>query len=379
MPARTVDVVAAGPPSDDLYDPAAPAWALAAGLTARGHSVQVIYPGAPNGAAPPPGVTATAFPGVTEHVGTYRGDAELAHLAGRHLRRGADLIVRDPAGFGPIGHHARSTRIVAFVRALSAASLAPEPTPASGTGFRSKLSWWGERRDAHHLEKEALREASVVYCSTSSMRESLHRAYGLLPGRLHIAPAPVAEAEEPVTRPAARRRLGVPDDVTVVAVLPIGGVATPASLAPALEAFARVRKIYPGSRLAVVGGPPTPPPGTIPVPDSHRSTVTSVCTAADVGLVIGGGAEAEGAFVLGLRAGLPFVAPPALDLGEAIDGGVRRADTGDPAELASALVGLIADTDERRALSESGRKLAERFRPVHVAEELERSTGLAVA
>lgn len=377
MPPRTVDIVAAGPPSEDVYDPAAPAWALAAGLAGRGHSVQVVYPGSANGVPAPPKVTATAFPGITEHIGTFRGDAELAHRAGRHLRRDAEVVVRDPAGFGPIGHHARSARIVAFVRSLSAAAIGPGPAQAPAGGLRSRLAGWGERRDAHHLEKEALREASVVYCSTSSMRESLHRAYGLLPGRLHIAPAAVAEGPAPITREAARRRLGVPDDVVVVGVLPIGGVATAESVAPALEAYARVRKIYPGSRLAVIGGPPVSVPGVVSVPDSRRTTVAAVCAAADVGLVIGQGAEAEGALVLGLRAGLSFVAPPALDLGEAMDAGVRRADTGDPSELASALVGLVADTAERRALAEKGRKLAERFLPDRVAEELERATGLS--
>jgi len=375
MPPRTIDIVAAGPPSEDVYDPAAPAWALAAGLAGRGHSVQVIYPGATNGAPAPPNVTATAFPGITEHVGTFRGDAELAHRAGRHLRRDAAVVVRDPAGFGPIGHHARSARIVAFVRSLSAASIGPAPAPSGG--LRSRLAGWGERRDARHLEKEALREASVVYCSTSSMRESLHRTYGLLPGRLHIAPAAVADGPGPIPREAARRRLGVPDDVVVVGVLPIGGIASAESVAPALEAYARVRKIYPGSRLALIGGPTVNVPGVVSVPDSHRTTVAAVCAASDVGLVVGQGAEAEGALVLGLRAGLSFVAPPALDLGEMVSEGVRRADTGDPSELASALVGLVADTAERRTLAEKGRKLAERFLPDRVAEELERATGLS--
>jgi Glycosyltransferase Family 4 len=376
MVPRTIDLVAAGPPSEDIYDPAAPAWALAAGLSGRGHSVQVVYPGTPNGVPVPPGVTAVAFSGVTEHVGTFRGDAEIAHLAGRHLRRQVEVVVRDPAGFGPIGHHARSARIVAFVRSLSTASLAPEPASPTSGGFRSKLAWWGERRDARHLEKEALREASVVYCSTSAMRESLHRTYGLLPGRLHIAPTAVAEGPEPISREAARRKLGVPDDVAVVAVLPIGGVATAESLAPSLEAFVRLRKLYPGSRLAVVGAPSVTAPGAIAVPDSRRPTVAAVCAGADVGLIVGQGAEAEGALVLGLRAGLSFVAPPALDLGEMFVGAVRRADTGDPAELAAALVGLIADTSERKELAEKGRKLAERFLPARVAEELERATGL---
>ncbi|MGA8275234.1 MAG: hypothetical protein WB852_02910, partial [Thermoplasmata archaeon] len=59
MPGRTIDLVAVGPCPRDPYDPAASAWALAAGFAAGGDEVRVLHPAGLAGAELPEGVLAT--------------------------------------------------------------------------------------------------------------------------------------------------------------------------------------------------------------------------------------------------------------------------------------------------------------------------------
>ncbi|HYA10858.1 MAG TPA: hypothetical protein VEH10_04220, partial [Thermoplasmata archaeon] len=164
MGRRTIDVVAAGPPSSDLYDPAAPAWALAAGLAARGHAVQVAFPGPEGTPAPSATVTVAPFSPVTAHVGSFLGDAELAREAAHRLRPTAEAIVRDPAGLGALGFRHGRRPVISFLRAFADDPTAPARPGAAGV--RSKLLGWGERRSVRRLQREALEEASAIFCAT---------------------------------------------------------------------------------------------------------------------------------------------------------------------------------------------------------------------
>jgi hypothetical protein len=372
MAPRTVDVVASGPPAADLYDPAAPAWALAGGLAARGHSVHVTFPSPPEAPEPPVGLLATPFPAVTAHVGSPLGDAELTHEAARHLRPSAEVVIRDPSGLGPLGHRAGRRAVVAFVRSLSTDAAA---SPAEG-GLRGKLLGWGERRGVRRLEREALAEATAICCSTSAQRELLTGAYGVAAERVRITAPAVAPVEATPGREAARRRLVVPDDVPLAIVLPPVDPADAPSLLSAVEAYRRTRPIFTGARLVIVGVPDVTGPGIVALPARDPPTVAGAVAAADVAIACASGALLDPGVVLALRAGVPTVVAPSAPVGEEADGSVRRVNVGDAGELASVLAELFADPEGRRVLGEKGRAHARRFDPGRLAEELETAGAL---
>jgi len=372
MARRAIDIVAAGPPSTDLYDPAAPTWALAACLAAHGHSVQVTFPGTREGVPAPTGVTTLPFPPVTAHVGSYLGDVELARAAGHHVRRTAELVVRDPAGLGALGHHGGRTRpVVSLVRSLVADAPGGVPTGPVVGRLVSRVLAWRERRDVRRLEREALAEATVVYSATLALRERLHQDYGVPLERVRVASPVVAPGPEAPGRAAARRLVGVPDDILLAVVLPpVEPTPTP-SAAPALEAFRRTRPIFPGARLAVLGGPGPGGPGVVVLPARDAASVQPAIAAADVAISLPPAPRLDPGLVLALRAGVPCVAPLSTDVGEGSEKALRRAETSDSAELASVLAELLADPDERHALADAGREFVKRFEPERLALELE--------
>lgn len=374
MDRRTIDIVAAGPPSIDLYDPAVSAWVLATALSGRGHSVQVTFPG-PEGTPPPSAEVAVApFPPVTAHVGTALGDAELTRAAAHRIRPTAQVIVRDPAGLGAIGLRKGHRPVVAFVRSLGGE--AGEAAPGGPVGVVSRLASWGSRRGARRLEREALDEASAICCETAAQKERLRTDYGIPAERLRVVPPAIAVGAEPPARAVARRELGVPDDVPLAILLPPADPALAPAAGPALEGFQRTRPIFPGARLGVVGVPEATGAGVVTVPSRGMEAVTSAVAAADVAVAYAPGARLDPGLVLALRAGIACIVPPSLDLGEGADPAVRRAPTSDSGELASVLAELFADPEGRRVLGESARTFARRFDPARLAEELETAGAL---
>lgn len=376
MSPRTVDIVAAGPASADLYDPAAPAWALAGGLAAKGHSVQVTFPGAEGTAAPGPGIAVAPFPPVTSHVGSILGDAELARSAAHRLRPEAQVIVRDPSGVGTLGLRRGHRPVVAFVRSLAVDEAGAAPTPAPADGLRSKLSSWGERRGARRLEREALEEANAICCVTAAQRDRLQADYRIPAERLRIAAPAVARGPTPPTREEARRRLEVPDDDPLAVLLPPVDPAATAEASPALEAFRRTRPIFAGARLVVVGVPGAAGPGVISVPRRDAEAVAAAAAAADVAVAYAPGRALDPGLIVALRAGVACVVGPSFDLGPGSESAVRRSPTADSGELASVLAELFADPEARRTLGEAGRAYAGRFDPERLAEELEAAGAL---
>ena len=379
MAARSVDIVASGPPSSDLYDPAAPAWALATGLAARGHSVQVIFPGPADTRPPAEGVTVAPFSPVTPHLGTPAGDAELTRAAVHHLRPQAEAIVRDPSGLGAIGLRRGRRPVVSFVRSLSIDQAAGgSDSPAPG-GLAGKLAFWGARRGARRLERDSLLEASAICCETVPQRDRLVQDYRVAPERVRVAPPAVARGPAVPTREAARRKLSVPDDVLLAILLPPVDPAAGAAANPALEAFRRTRPIFPGARLGVVGLPGVTGPGVLAVPSRDADAVAVAAAAADVAVSFAPGTSLDPGLVVALRAGVPSVVAASLDLGAGAESAVRRAPTTDSAELASVLAELFADPEVRRTMAESARSFAQRFEPEHLAAELEATGALGAA
>ncbi len=375
MPRRTIDVVAAGPAHDDPYDPAAPAWALAVGLAARGHAVQVVHPtSGPEG--PRPAIPSVAFSPLTPHVGSWEGEAELAHQAGRHLRPEADAVVRDPSGLGPIRHGHRPRAVVAVVRSLAADHLAGRGPEGRVGGLRARLALWGERRAVVRLERAALAEATAVVCDPPSLAEPLRSRYGVEPTRLRSIPTAVGGTGPAPSREDARRALGLPTDVPVATLLAPPGADDPGAVTEVLDAFRRTRPIFTGARL-VVRGATAPTGGGISVsPGEDLAGLELALAAADVAIVLPRGGEFDPGPVLALRSGAAVIASPSASLPEGADAAVRRVPARDGGGMASVLAELFADPAERRKLADRGRAVAAPFDPGHVAEALEASGAL---
>jgi len=376
MARRVIDIVAAGPPSADPFHPASAAWALADGFAARGHSVLVTYPGPPGKPPTPSGVGVSPFPAVTAHVGSARGEAELARWAADRLRRTSEVVVRDPSGFGSLGHLAKGRAVVSFVRSLSEDTVPAAGSVSKPSALASKLFGWADRRGDRRLEREALEEATTVCCDTAALRDRVRSDYGVPAARLRVAPRVVPQGPPPPPRDVGRRALGTPDDVLLAVVLPPPAPDAPDDGASLFEAYRRTRPIFPGVRLGVLGSSAPTGPGTIPLPSSDVAAIGTALAAADVALAHRASPGVDPGVVMAMRAGLPCVVDATADLGDNSEEVVRRAHTSDPDELASALTGLFADPAERKALGDRAREFARRFDPLYLAEQLEASGAL---
>ncbi len=379
MPRRTIDLLATGPPSLDPADPAASGWALAHGLASRGHDVQVVYPGPADGPTHVDGVAAVPYSPVTNHLGTVRGDAELAKLAAHHLRSSPDAVVRDPYWAAPSGtpptaggssrSSARSGRRRRRHRPRSGGLPASgSPSPAGGDGA-SPAAWNGRASSRRRASS-----ARPRHCATGSRAST-----GVPAERIRITHAAVAHGPPPPAREAARRAVGVPDDVPVIATF-VPATTPPAELPASMQqVFARLRVIFVGCRLVAVGLPRSSIAGAVALPSRDAATLGTVASASDAAVLFDPTPAAIPAAVFALRAGLPLVGGPTLSVGDGADGVLRTTNVDDPGELASVLAELLADRGGRIAHEAMARKLAEQYDPGRLADELERSGALGRA
>ncbi len=377
MTSRTVDVIAAGPASPDPYDLAAPAWALAAALAARGDSVAVVHPAGPNGAPPPAGTTDVPVEVPVRRPGAAVEGADFAAAAGRRVRRTSDLVLRDPTGFGRLGLHRSGNSgpvIGAFVRAMELAAYDRERSTRARTGLRDRIDAWRDRRAVRRLEAAALQEADRLFYDVPGLPGELQREYAIPERRFRAALPPVAPFAEAPTREAARAGFRIPADVPVVATLAPVEAPESAGVDRAREAFRRVRSFFPGARLVVAGAAAPVEPGVVAAESRDGGTFARAIVAADVVLLARRLPGFDPGAVLALRAGRCVIAGPEVrlpvDPGEAI----RSVPADDAGELASALAELLADPAARRALASAGERYAAAFDPVRVADEVSNAT-----
>lgn len=372
MAERTVDVLAAGPAPADPYEPAASAWALAEGLRARGCSVRVLYPSAASESAPPTGVEAVPIETPSARPGAAIAPADFARSAGRQVRRGADLVIRDPSGLGPLALPARGAarRIVAVVRSLELGEFDRERNGRPTAGLLGRVDLWRDRRAVRRLERLALAEADRILCDAPSLADALATTYRFDRARLGATVPPVAAGPAPPARDAARGELGLPTDVPVVAALASSERAEEAGVDRAREAFRRIRPLFPGVRLVIAGAEAPVEPGVHADPERERSVFVRALAAADVALFAPRTPGFDPGLILALRQGVAPVALGTVRLPAPADGAVRIVPGEDPGDLASAVAELVADLAQRRSLGAAGPAYAARFLPETVAAEL---------
>jgi hypothetical protein len=379
MAPRSVDLVAGGAPPVDLYDPTAPAWALAVGFRTEGWSVRVLYPAGPGGGPPPDGIPATAVPIALKRPGAPEEPAEFARGAGRLVREDAELVVRDPCGLGSVGlgRGPRRPRLAALVHALELATYDRERAGRSASGFVDRLDAWRDRRLVRRLERLALLEADRLFCDGPELAAALAREYGMSGSRVRELVPPVASPPTIPPRDQARGALGFPTDVPVVAALASVPDATAAGIDRVREAFRRVRPLFPGARMVIAGAASPPEPGVTVTPQRDLATFAQAISAADFSVLARRYPGFDPGAILSLRLSVPAVLLPGVLLPVDPKGSVRRLETDDAGDLASALADLIADPAARHALAEPGKAYADRFLPERVAHEIAESVGRA--
>ncbi|MGP8078502.1 MAG: hypothetical protein ACLQD8_07840 [Thermoplasmata archaeon] len=379
MAVRTVDLLAAGPAPVDLYEPAAPAWALAEGLRDRNFSVRVIFPAGPGGGVSPPGIEAVPIELATHRPGAAVEPADFARSAGRRVRPDAGLVLRDPSGLGPLALARRGGRhrIDAIVRSVQLGEFDRERSGRPPNGLIDRVDLWRDRRAVRRLERAALEEADRILCDDPALASELAGAYRFAPERIVPTVPPVALGAEPPSRSAARADLGLPIDVPVVAALAASENAEEAGIDRAREAFRRIRPLFPGVRLVIAGTEAPVEPGVHAVPERDRAVFVRALAAADVAVFARRRPGFDPGLVLALRLGVAPVALPSVRLPADPAGAVRFVPSDDPGDLSSAVAELVADLSQRRAVAAQGPAFAARFHPERVAGDLLGEPGAA--
>ncbi len=366
MASRSVDVVAAGPPPRDPYEPSATAWALAAAFAARGDDVRVLRPEGPAGGPGPEGVASVEVPVAHRRPGAPVEQAAYAQAAGRRVRPAADLVVRDPLGLGPLRTEARPgsrPRIVAFVRSVELRSFDREREPIAHRGWVDRLDTWRDRRSVRRLEQAALAEADALFADDPSLAPLLTAEYAVPADRVRIALPPVPELPRPPSRDAARGTIDLPRDVPVIVAPVPGDTGEDPSLAPARETFRRIRPLFPGARLIVAGSPAPPDPGVSSIPRRDPTAFGLAFAAGNIALFVGPRPPFDPLLLGAMRSGCAVAAAPSVRLPVPPGDAVRYAASDDPGDLASTLAELVADPALVRETATSAASYAERYLP----------------
>jgi hypothetical protein len=374
MASRTVDLVTLGPPPGDPYEPWATAWALASAFAARSDRVRVLHPDGPVGVAPPAGTVGVPVRLPLRRPGAAPDEAGFAAAAGRRVRPDADLVVRDPAGFGSLGLAGRRTSrptVVAFVRSVELHAFDRERAARPAAGLVGRLDAWRDRRTVRRLEQAALSEADVLFADAPELAHALTVEYGVPDQRVRPTVPPVPVLSSPLSRDAARSSLGIPTDVPVVVAPMAEERGGPAGVDRACEAFRRVRPFFPGARLIVVGAPAPTDPGVVSVPGRDGATFALGLTAANAALFAGRRPGFDPLLVSAMRAGCAPAAVPGVRLPADPEGAVRYAASDDPGDLASLLAELLADPALCREIATRGEAQAVRYLPERVADAVD--------
>ncbi len=332
--------------------------------------MRVLHPAGPEGAALPEGVLATPVRVPLRRPGALVEGASLTQAAARRIRPDADLVVRDPFGLGRLGLEGRkgsAPSVVGVVHRLELATYDAESSLRTTPSLFDRVDTWRDRRTVRRLERVALDEAQHLVYDSPELPEVLAREYGISAGRLRPVPPSVRDSGAPFSREEARKAMHLPLDVPVV-VAPLASEDPRISGADRVrEAFRRMRSLFAGARLVVVGGTAPSEPGVSSLPERDFLTFERAFAAGDVTLVAPSVIGFDPGVVLSLRARCPVIVGPGVRFPLDPGGAVRTVASDDPAELAAALAELLADRRERQELSVAGERYADRFHPVRVA------------
>ena len=376
MAPRSIDLVAIGAMPSDPYSPLAGVWSMARAAVERGDRVRVLFPHGATGGPPPDGVVAEDVPFALRRPGTTLEDADFASAAGRRIRPDAELIVRDPAGLGPLGVDARRgthPHLVSFVRSIAIREFDRERNGSPASSFVDRIGVWRDRRAVRRLERAALLEPEVLFCDAPGLADELVSEYGISRTRLRPTTSPVPALADFPSRTQARGHLGIPPDVPTV-VAPIAPDAVEAQGTELVrEAFRRIRPLFPGVRLVVAGASAPTEPGVVALPPRDAATLATALAAADVALVVPRHRGFDPGVVFAPRAGCATIATGSAELPVAPGAALRVPPSEDPGDVASTLAELVADPAACREMAVAGREYARRYDPRRFWEEVDQA------
>ncbi len=370
-----IDFLASAPAQDTTSGLSRVVWSLAAALVARGHAARVLFPSQNLSArADARGVTAIPVPDPGAKRRPFGRDIAIGRDASDLLDPDVDVIVGNDEKAGALEWRKRDGGRPVFTMILHDVSLHTFDTlrplePSRGP--RQKIGNWLDRRTLKRLEARALERAQVILIPSELNRELLRTNYGIQDGRVQLMPNGVPDPVEAGTKANARLALKVPPDVPVLSF--IGRTPERQGLPIAVEAFRKIRVIFPGARLLVVGSEAKEEAGVTGMGVVDEITKARVLRASDLFVFP---ARYEG-FGLApreaMRYGVPVVTSRHVPL-EGIDakGAVRIVGSDDPAEYAAEITGLLADPSLARSMGAAGKAYADSFSYARMAELFER-------
>lgn len=371
-----IDFLATAPPQDTTSGLSRAIWSLAAALVARGHATRVLFP-SPNLAARPDvnGVTAIPVPDPGERRRPFGRDIAIGRDASDLIDPEADVIVGNDEKAGALEWRTRANGRPVFAMIVHDVALHTFDTlrplePARG--LRQSVGNWLDRRALNRIEARALRRARILLVPSEMNRDLLRTKYGISDPRVQLMPHGVADPIDAGSRAESRLALKVPPDAPMISF--VGRTPERQGLPIALETFRRIRALFPGARLLVVGSELPSEPGVTALGVVDELTKARVLRASDVFLFP---ARYEG-FGLApreaMRYGVPAVVSSHVPL-EGIDpkAAVRIVGGDDPGDYAAELAGLLADPAMRRSVGEAGRRYADQFSYARMAERFEQS------
>jgi glycosyltransferase involved in cell wall biosynthesis len=377
-----IDFLATAPPQDQTSGLSRAVWSLAAALVARGHSARVLFPSTNLAARPDfQGVTAIPVPDPGDRRRPFGRDIAIGRNASDLLDPEADIVVGNDEKAGALEWRKRPNGRPVFAMIVHDVSVHTFDTlrplqPSSG--LRQKVGDWLDRRALKRLETNAYGRARVILVPSEVNRELLRQHYGIADGRVQLMPVGVADPIDAGTKSEARLALKLPPDIPVVSF--IGRTPERQGLPTVLETFRRVRVLFPGVRLLLVGCQAPSEPGVQALGVVDELTKGRVLRASDVFLFPtryeGFGLAPREA----MRYGVPVVVSRHVPL-EGIDAknAVRIVASDDAGDYAAELAGLLADPPMRRTMGEAGRRYADGFSYARMAELFERYLGPALA
>ncbi|MCI4334686.1 MAG: glycosyltransferase family 4 protein [Thermoplasmata archaeon] len=370
-----IEFLASAPSTETSSGLSRAVWELAAELAARGHRPRVLFPTEQPAPVPPyRGVPGVPVPLHRVSRRPFGRDIEAGRMASGCLDPAADVVVGNDEKAGALTPP-RSSRpnrpirvqIVHDVALHTFDTLRPlEPK----RGVRQSVGNWLDRRVLRRLEGDALRRAQLLLAGSEMNRRLLEQYYGIPARRVHLQPHGVPDPLEVGTREEARAALRLPADVP--AVLFVGRTPERQGLPATLEAFRRMRPLFAGVRLIIVGSSVPSEPGVLSLGLVDEETKARAYRAADVFLFP---ARYEG-FGLAPREAMRYGVATIVSAQVPLEGAesprqVRVVHSDDPGEYASELAELLADSGMRRAQGEAGRLWADQFSYARMAQQFE--------
>ncbi len=377
MAAWRIEFLATAPVEETSSGLSRVVWQLAASLGTLGHRVRVLYP-AEAGATltPVPGVEAVPVPFRGAGRRPFARDIAIGRNATGLFDPNADLVVGNDEKAGAIGAlgAGRAGRPVfaMFVHDVALHTFDTLRPLEPGRGVRQRLGNWVDRRALLRLEGHALDRARVVFAGSELNRQLLERYYRVPAARVTLLPLGVPDPLEVGTREDARRALRIPLDVPVVAFL--GRTPERQGLPIALDAFRRIRVLFPGARCIVAGASVPTEPGVLSLGPVDEPMKARVLRAADVFLFP---TRSEG-FGLAPREAMRYGVPDVVSAHLPLDGidpktAVRVVPSDDAGAYASELAELFADPALRRSIGEAGKRYADGFSFDRMADRFEKA------